>query len=886
MLLVGLLWVCLTPMAHALVRVDLLDGTTEDDLFLDSLRVKEEFEARVYSDAFVDVPKGHWAYNAVERLSNLGLLEGYQGRDLFHGEALVTRYEMAAMIARMVDRYIDLKSEGLIRIGKVPEVYPTSPDPFLRAGVKRMQTAAAPPVAKPVEEKKEAPKAKKEVVMEQTDVTKLEELVNGFSKELKDLKSQVRKDLAAGKKVSLKNQRDIKSLQEENQRFQWKGRTELNYVNQGELDSNTLVDWEHRLELDIISKPQPSEDFTIGATLATSTDLGGRKGFEGIHDGSSTAMSLDKLYVNYLNPRARTTERNVYLRKVDLGNISVDFSPTTAFGTQWEGAQAQFQVHDWSLNVMGARTEHRKGYTDAMGRPFTFLGTDEDGKTDVAVQMHGLPYDRYVYGASLQGQFLGNPLSLLRISQLNLFEDKDSVRICEKIDPASGVCKNYVENGEFYFATASQVGSLANPAFPQNDLVGAGSSPDTVIGQLKVPAEKNKVQSIFLRYPISEKNNLFFTGEYARTKYYRPAFRVVAASNNPSSAENINQEPDVAGADLNKFRDLPEQDWDGNAILALLDWSHGPLKIFPAGYARLSPRFVARYLGLPGLDIDQLLNVGGLPLNVQSLEAWLFAPSYTRPQSKYSVGGLFARIQEVEPIYFDPALITAIPSLSGISSPNLGIVERLNNRRGRLRVNMVNLNGEYYASPRFTLKASYLGADVDLYDGCIDGKGLVKSEGLHGEVLDTGFGDGVANCQGAANFNPELADDTFAPFSVIVKFRTKTLGAQWQASNRATYNINYSISDFINNTSTPAELGPSGIVEGLYNRRTYSVTQAVDYEINNNTSLKMSLERVFDRSGEGSDTPGGAGANPNQLGTISSSVDDYYIFTASVRTEF
>ncbi len=870
--------------ARALVRVDLLEESTDDDLFLDSLRVQDEFRAHAEHE-FADVPRDHWAYDAVSRLGGLGLLQGAEGEEVFQGNGLVTRYEMAALVARMVDRYLDLKSNGLIQIGRVrPSATHRTPDPFARAGMNLKEIDGEAPVLKPLSDSATTPGQTPEqapVVMEQTDVKKLEDLVNSFSSELRNFQSDVKKELTAGKKVYMKGQKDIQSLQEENQRFAWKGRAELAYVNQGEQDADTQVLWDNRLELDISSKPAPGEDFTIGATLAAETELGGRKNVEGLFDGSSAPLSLNKFYLNYSNPKARDTTKKFFFRKLDVGNISVDFSPTTAFGTQWEGIQSQFQAYKWTLNLMGARTEHRRQYLDALGHPFTFVGTDEDGSEGVAVQMRGLPYDRYVYGASLQGTFLNNPLSLFRISQINLFEDKDSVQMCEKINAVSGDCENYLENGEFMFLTDDQVGSLASPGYPQDKLAAPGGSGDSRVGQLKLPAEKNKVQSVFLRYPVSEKHNLFFTGEFAKSKYYRPGFKVVKTSSAPP---NEDQEPGLTSPDITKFRVVPEQDWEGSAMLALLDWSRGPLKIFPAGYARLSPRFVARYLGLPGLDVNSLLNVGGLPLNIQSLEAWLLAPTYNRPDDKYSIGGLFAKIQEVEPIYFDAGLITGIPSLSGIAP--LTIMERLNNRRARLAVGVTNLNGEFYASPRMTLKAGFTRAAVNLYDACIDGKAANIAKDLNGDELVSTFGDGYANCQNKGSFNPLLPDDTFAPFALNIRFITKSMAAEWQASKKAKYNLSFAISDLINNTQSPSELGPNGIIEALYNRRTYTLKQSLDYDINNSTSLNFGLERVFDKNTEGTDTPGGTGADPGANGTLISPVDDYYIFTAKVKTEF
>jgi hypothetical protein len=52
---------------------------------------------------FADVPLNHWAYNAVNKMAETGILEGYPS-GLFSGKQSMTRYEFAQAIARMMDR--------------------------------------------------------------------------------------------------------------------------------------------------------------------------------------------------------------------------------------------------------------------------------------------------------------------------------------------------------------------------------------------------------------------------------------------------------------------------------------------------------------------------------------------------------------------------------------------------------------------------------------------------------------------------------------------------------------------------------------------------------------------------------------------------------------
>ena len=60
---------------------------------------------------FSDVPRDHWAYNAVNRLAEQGILEGYPN-GTFKGKNTLTRYEFAMAIARMMDRVEAIASQG------------------------------------------------------------------------------------------------------------------------------------------------------------------------------------------------------------------------------------------------------------------------------------------------------------------------------------------------------------------------------------------------------------------------------------------------------------------------------------------------------------------------------------------------------------------------------------------------------------------------------------------------------------------------------------------------------------------------------------------------------------------------------------------------------
>ncbi len=56
------------------------------------------------TNPFKDVPKDHWAYDAVNMLAKDGVLDGY-GDGTFNGDKLMNRYEMAEIVSKALEKY-------------------------------------------------------------------------------------------------------------------------------------------------------------------------------------------------------------------------------------------------------------------------------------------------------------------------------------------------------------------------------------------------------------------------------------------------------------------------------------------------------------------------------------------------------------------------------------------------------------------------------------------------------------------------------------------------------------------------------------------------------------------------------------------------------------
>ena len=84
-------WLAIVPvalMAITLSGTTMLPGTAQAAL----------------TQSFDDVPASHWAYAAVSKLVQAGIVSGYDA-NYFKGDKTMTRYEMAVMVAKAIDKY-------------------------------------------------------------------------------------------------------------------------------------------------------------------------------------------------------------------------------------------------------------------------------------------------------------------------------------------------------------------------------------------------------------------------------------------------------------------------------------------------------------------------------------------------------------------------------------------------------------------------------------------------------------------------------------------------------------------------------------------------------------------------------------------------------------
>ena len=88
-------------------------------LFLLSLGITSSVFA---STPYDDVPFDHWAYDAIQTLTNAGVIEGYPD-GTFRGNEPLTRFEMAKMIRHAVLNQDELRERDRVLLDKLANEY-------------------------------------------------------------------------------------------------------------------------------------------------------------------------------------------------------------------------------------------------------------------------------------------------------------------------------------------------------------------------------------------------------------------------------------------------------------------------------------------------------------------------------------------------------------------------------------------------------------------------------------------------------------------------------------------------------------------------------------------------------------------------------------------
>lgn len=86
--------------------------------FLQLTNISVWAQTKTSFEMFKDIPKNHWAYDAILELKQDGILIGYPGQDntKFNGERTLTRYEFALALAKsikQIEKNIEKENKNL-----------------------------------------------------------------------------------------------------------------------------------------------------------------------------------------------------------------------------------------------------------------------------------------------------------------------------------------------------------------------------------------------------------------------------------------------------------------------------------------------------------------------------------------------------------------------------------------------------------------------------------------------------------------------------------------------------------------------------------------------------------------------------------------------------
>ncbi len=369
-------------------------------------------------DIFTDVPPDHWSRKTLQKLYEEGIIDSYPDKT-FRGDQVVTRYEMAAALAKVFERIQGVET-------------------LLGGGTK---TAGG-------EDKfKDLQKLLKEYEPELKALKKMEDKIKTFEKDFQKLEKESKKEKQETKKLitdlkkDLKStQRDVRNLQLEQGRVTWSGSGSFSLS----LTDNKA---KHMEPLDLWgggtcakttdnkgcgAVPPSSFDSDTGfeLNLQASPRLSGktdriiklRAEFRNLGRSLGTPVpnpspTLNTFYVEYSAPRTKFTNLKV-------GDVSASWSilSLAITGVSFQGLRLSGVFGTkYQLEFVGTRIRKAEAYNATGG-----------GSTPNCDNSSSCKFAEYLYGFTLRTIF-GKTNSPVWFHYFKNWHDKDSLFFTEKV---------------------------------------------------------------------------------------------------------------------------------------------------------------------------------------------------------------------------------------------------------------------------------------------------------------------------------------------------------------------------------------------------------------------------------------------------------------------
>jgi len=584
-----------------------LDFLDDDYLYEDEGRDYEEKWDYVYngiSSPFQDVPRDHWAYNAVKHLAELGLLEGYED-DLFHGDHLVSRYEMAVMVDKILRNYLYWEDTGkLVRYRKIkvreeppkppmdvepyvtpvplpertrtPKTFPAIPTSKDRdvtvtapAGGHVILTKKGPVGLMPIEEEDEesplpapgGPSSKTIPGMTQIKSEKPSPGAPVKKNEWKEKTVKVEEEVQLTTKVEdmieeLANtfKKELKDLDREFKRA-------IKDVEKVALKNQRQID---RLQ-------QEDERFKITGNDEFVFEVEGNydppwdEGAADDYYGEQTRLynTLELSFNSKPNPQQELYISGTTKAKTQLGT-------RTGYYGYIDGTNTAFSVDEFNIHYSDKQDDPRNprnfkirdmaaGNVSVNYSPLTMYGYKIQGLTlslklnDYTLNMFGgrLAYHYPIFLGQMHFHEPGNDTQYDRYAyganvQASIFGEPKSMGNFQKIFVYDNYKTNYygrILPQEGGVVMECEPGSWIEMQFDNDPSQSIGVDSDESYKDLFcLPPEKNSITSAFIRYPVHK--SVYITAEYAHSTYYKPGYAAIQSPDylSPSAFDRLKDE--------------------------------------------------------------------------------------------------------------------------------------------------------------------------------------------------------------------------------------------------------------------------------------------------------------------------------------------------------
>lgn len=631
----------------------------------------------------IDLPRDHWAYSAVMKLIEDGIIEVPKDKK-FKGDAPLTRYEAAVMLVKLLSRLESLETI----ISKIQT--PTEPQ----------KETLADTIKKLIKEFQGEIETVKKVDPDiEKKVAEALKKIADMSKEAKKERADLKKELSGIKRDITTLQRDFESTRDEQQRISFSGE---NYIRLENIDygaSGMGKDTQFTMREDDWGKtrgrPAPSYfsaynslliKMKASPRLGIKTDkkievnanmrvnyrdfLYGRKGTgyeekilikeEGYFPIRyySSPLYLESLNFNYSAPRAKFISFAGGYISAGWTILSLSMTGWNFYGFKASSIIGKNTADFVVANITGGEL---RGIKLSAESPSV-------GGTSISQK---ITYNETLYGMSILHSY--GKANFMRISVLQNKQDRDS------------------------FAAREDVRKLYKP--------------DTI-----------SILSIFTRAQVMK--GLSFTGEIAFSDFtqYKYAPYYFKDTNN----DKIWNPGEVKILD----ETTPTINTKDSAFIALIDYSRKGFSTF-SGYARQNPEFRNRHGGLMGL-VASFSGEGGASLGgfdigtlLKGIEMFFSMTTYNPEFIKgLTIRNIFAKGGEIE-----IAELSTIPDKLGDLSESvaaLNIDPDMDKRKNKLKLNIMMPSISYKPGAKTTLSMEVMnlkaGFDRDVVRGVRKGK--------------------------------------------------------------------------------------------------------------------------------------------------------------------